>query len=381
TRADRPTAPSSHQSGLVQPTWFAPEENSFAGAAPLEPEGPAFLVDDSRSDVELATVQVEEVPSRATQMLVEARDRAIRARSVGDLNDVVEQCQQALAVRPNMPTAAALTRLAAWAYNRRGELLAEAGDEHSAFEQFQQAIELDPDCSDALHNRGVTLARYSRNADALADFNRVIALSPGFAIALHNRGEILSQLGRWQEAVDDYTAAIDALPDDATLYAARGHAWRQLGKTTEAASDYGVALRLDGTLADAYAGRGNLFAEQGYFEQAVEDYKQALQFDARSATTYRSVAWLLSTCPRSELRSKKKGIEAAERARKLLGDDNPVVLDTLAAAYANAGQFREAITYEQRAIVLIDAERKQAYEYRLALYRKGRPYRTGNVGR
>ncbi len=354
-----------------------------------EPPGEAILVDDSEgSDTgvtgarfALATTPVEVAPTRAAELLASARQGAVVAKSAGDLNDVIEQCRRALDENPNTITAKGLHRLAAWASNRRGELLAKAGDDHAAFEQFQNAITHDPACWEALHNRGVTLARYSQTTDALADFNQVVLLAPQFSVARQNRGEIHRQLGRWKDAIADYTVAIERTPNDAMLYAARGHAWRQLGNTHKAANDYGQAIQLDGTLAEAYAGRGNLFAGEGYFEQAVEDFKKALEYDARSAVIYKSVAWLLSTCPQSEFRSRSKGLEAADRVRQLMGEEDPMVLDLLAAAHANAGKFREAIAFEQRAILLAGVEENFAFKQRLELYRSGKPFRTPKITR
>ena len=292
------------------------------------------------------------------------------------MSDVVEQCRRAMNEQPTPATANGLVRLIAWACNRRGELREEAGDEHLAFEDYQQAIQYAPDCWEALHNRGVTLARYSRNEDALEDFDQVVTLAPDFVLARRNRAEVLCQLGRLQQAIADYSAAIQTMPNDASLYAARGYAWGQLGKTTKAASDFRRALQLDATLAEAYEGRGNLFAEKGYFEQAAEDFKQALKLNPQSGTTYQSVAWLLSTCPMAEYRSEAKGLIAAKKAQQLLGGNSPVLLDMLAAAHANAGEFHKAITYEQQAIVLATDDKKATYQNRLALYRNGQPYRA-----
>lgn len=367
---------------LAQPTWLLPGEVDLGPLQPVEPPGEAVVIEDSGDGasigevIDLAMAHVELVPSRPVALLAVARELAVDAVAVNDFTAVIAQCHRALDAQPNQSTATSLANLAAWAYNRRGELSAAAGDEHAAFEDFQEAVRLQPDCWQALHNRGVTLARYAKRMEALADFNRVVELAPDFAVARYNRGEVLSQLGRWHEAVDDYTVALQALPDEASLFSARGYALHQIGQTKQAATDYNSAIRLDGTQADAYVGRGNLYAAEGLYEQATDDFQQALRLDPRSGIAYRSVAWFLSTCPLQQHRDAEKGLEAALRAAKLLGEDDPTVLDTLAVAHANAGDYQRAITYEQRAIVLVNESERRAFEHRLELFRAGQPYRT-----
>lgn len=380
-----PAAPSSDQmdpAPLELPSWLKPEVLESDSIEPTEPPGEAVFVQDDPEPsadqvIQLAIANVERTPSRAAALMVVARELAVEAKSMGDFSDVIHQCHRALDAGPDPNTAAALGDLGAWAYNRRGEIRLDMGQEHAAFEDFQEAILLDGDCWPALHNRGVTLARYGKHAEALADFDRVVVLAPDFTVARHNRAEAFSQLKQWSEALDDYTAVLDILPDEPGVYAARAHAHQQLGDTSAAATDYNQAIRLNPSLADAYVGRGSLYAAEKMYEQAAADLQQALRLDPRSIGGYRSTAWLLSTCPLPRYRSSEKAIEAAERLAQLLGKEEPIVLDTLAVAYAGAGEFARAITYEQQAIVLAtNSKDKSAYAERLSQYRKGLPIRA-----
>ncbi|WP_252851733.1 tetratricopeptide repeat protein [Aeoliella straminimaris] len=368
---------------LSLPSWLLPESESLQQLEPPEPPGQAVMIDDHEPEVsadeviELAMAKVQLAPSRSAALLVVARELAVDAKNVGDFGDVIDQCHRALDAGPERTTADSLAKLGAWAYNRRGELLVEKGDEHSAFEDFQEAIQLDPNNWAALHNRGVTLARYNKRADALSDFNRVVDLAPSFAIARYNRGELLSQMGRWREAVQDYTVAMQTMPDEASLYTARGVVLNELGERSEAATDFNRAIRLDPNSAQAYVGRGNVFAAERMYEQAVGDFQRALVLDPSSATAYRSTAWILATCPIEQFRDGQKALAAADRLAQLRGHDDPMVLDILAAAHAAGGDFTRAITFEQQAIVLEDdANLKQQYLHRLGLYRSGQAFRT-----
>lgn len=389
--AARPVPPD--PAPLDMPKWLLPEDEPLTKLEPIEPPGEAVMIDDHQPEVlppedvasademspaqviQLAMANVQLPPSRSAALLVVARELAVDAKTVGDFGDVIDQCHRALDAGPERETADSLAKLGAWAYNRRGELLVDKGDEHSAFEDFQEAIQLDPNNWSALHNRGVTLARYHKQTEALADFNRVVDLAPSFAIARYNRGELLSQMGRWESAAEDYTVAMQSMPEEAALFAARGAALNELGKRSEAAVDYNHAIRLDPTSATSYVGRGNVFASEGMYEQAAQDFEQALKFDPRSAAAYRSTAWLLATCPIERFRDGQQAVESAGRLAQLRGNEDPMVLDTLAVAHAAAGNFSQAITYEQQAIVLEeDAKLKQQYLKRLGYYRRGEAY-------
>ena len=377
---------------IAQPAWLLPEPVVLEKRNPVEPTGPAVFVDDTSTNetettkptetpksaqevIELAMAKVEVVPSRSAALLVVARELAVEAKSVGDFGDVIDQCHRALDADADQRTAVALAKLGAWAYNRRGELLIERGNEHDAFDNFQEAVLLDNQCWQALHNRGVTLARYAKNNEALNDFDCVVALAPEFAVARYNRAEVLSQLGRWQQAVDDYNVAVEALPAEADLYVGRGLALTQLGKTTEAVNDFNAALKLNPMSSEAYLARGNMYASQRLYEQAAADFENALRLNPRSAATYQSTAWLLATCPLDSFRSGPQAVEAAKRLAKLRGTESPKVLDTLAVAYAAAGDFAQAITYQEQAIVLAtDEQDTQDYQQRLAKYRQHQPY-------
>jgi tetratricopeptide (TPR) repeat protein len=270
--------------------------------------------------------------------------------------------------------ASALRRLAAWAHNRRGELLVDQGRQAEATRDFQIAISLDPQCSLAIHNRAVTLAQQNEAAGALRDFNRVIELNPGLALAYRNRAELLASLGRVDEAVRDYDQAIEGLPDNAELYRARAAAWQRLGDHNRALADLDRAIQLAPDHPDAFSQRGNILAEQGNFDQAFGDFRRALAIDADWAEAYRSLAWLQATCPNPRYRDPEQAIATAEQARRLSGPKDCFVLEALAAAHASAGAFEEAVEFQEQAIAVAPPEFAEPLRQRLNLYQQRQPY-------
>ena len=129
-------------------------------------------------------------------------------------------------------------------------------------------------------------------------------------------------------------------------------------------------------IAKDHYDRGQAYRRKGDLAQAVANYTWAVEIDPKSARAYNNLAWLLATAPRSEIRDGKKSVELAKKA-VALRPEHPPYMDTLAAAYAEAGEFTDAIRMQQRAIDLLKAQGKAVsdHEDRLKLYEQKKPFR------
>jgi tetratricopeptide (TPR) repeat protein len=290
---------------------------------------------------------------------------------------VVQLCVRGLESAPNPEQKKSFRSLAAWACNRSGEIESDRRREDEALNAFELAIQWDPSCWLALHNRAVSRAQQGDLTGALADFNRALQLNPGLAVAYRNRGELLAASGRTEEAVADYTTALAQMPQDAELYAMRGEAFHRMGRYDEALADLSQAIEIEPLGAVAYAQRGNVHAEQGGFADAIADFRQAISIDGESAEAHRSLAWLLATCPDEKFRNPRQALASAARAAELATPGDPFMLDALAAAHANAGQFDRAVRCQQEAIINVPGDHAQPFRERLALYEQQRPFRNG----
>lgn len=306
----------------------------------------------------------------------QAQHAASISNTSDDLTAVIEICDRGMRSGPDKKLSSSLRRLSAWAHNRRGEFQAEAGRADDALDDFQKAIALDANCSLAIHNRAVTLAQQNQFAAALRDFNRVIELNPGLAVAYRNRAELLAALGRMDEAIADYNQAIESLPNNAQLFRGRAYGYQRLGRFHEALADINRALDLSPNDAEILTQRGNLAAEQGDYDRAIADFRKALAIDPNWVDAYRSEAWFLATCPNPKFHNPQQAIAAAEHAAKLSPGNDYLLLDTLAAARASAGQFPQAIETQEKALACAPPELATSFEQRLALYRQGRAYRS-----
>jgi tetratricopeptide (TPR) repeat protein len=379
----------------VNPAVFDPQVNQPAYATPVAASVPGTDFERSQRVVSAfdleslyvepaAEPEVNEVsPSIVSNCvdtpegwLEQAQQAATKSTTPEELSGVIELCDRGLRATPDVKLTLTLRRLAAWAHNRRGEIRADADESDDALSDFQLAISLDPNCSLAIHNRAVTLAQQNQFTAALRDFNRVIELNPGLAIAYQNRAELLAAIDRTDDAIADYNQAIESLPNDPHLHRARAYAYQRLGNVENAFADFNRAIEIAPNDPDCYTQRGNLAAEQSNYGQAIGDFRRALAKDPNWVEAHRSLAWLLATCPNPDFQNSQQALEAAEQAVKLGPANDYLILDTLAASCASAGDFQKAIEVQQQALSNAPPEQAPPLEQRLALYRSGRAFRN-----
>jgi tetratricopeptide (TPR) repeat protein len=273
--------------------------------------------------------------------------------------------------------------LKGWAHNRLGEQLVQRGRDAAALGQFELAVKLNGDHWKARHNRGVSYAIAGEHKRALADFKAVIRIRPSFANGWFNRGEVYVELGDLDAAITDYSEAIRLAPSDADFYHARATALARRGKIERAADDLNRALRINPSLAPAFVDRGDIRVQQGKYKEAIDDYRSALHTDEKNGAAYRSLAWLMSTCPVERFRDAQRGVAAAQKALALLGENDYGGLEVLAAAQANAGNFPEAVATQSRAVIVVRERASKcplaAAEERLVRYQQGVPYREDRI--
>jgi tetratricopeptide (TPR) repeat protein len=129
--------------------------------------------------------------------------------------------------------------------------------------------------------------------------------------------------------------------------------------------------------ADVHALRANAQTKQAEFDLALADYNEAISIEPSSALYFNARAWILATAPDDNVRHGPQAIADALAANELV-PSNPKILDTLAAAYAENGEFEKAVDTQQSAIAALqpgDQGTIGGYGSRLDLYRKGIPFR------
>ena len=208
---------------------------------------------------------------------------------------------------------------------------------------FEMVLAADPNQVMQHDEVALLYLQFGKVGEAMAHFRESARLQPASAAAQYNLGTTLLRLG-------DYEAAIRHLEQ---------------------------ALRLDPKYVRAHTNLGAALRLQGKMAEAIHHFRQALLARPDEGDALYNLAWLLATHPDPLIHNPSEAVRLAERATRLTDREDAAVLDVLAAAYAAAGRFDEAIATARAALALLPGQSELAtsIRHRLDLYAKGRPYR------
>ena len=168
-------------------------------------------------------------------------------------------------------------------------------------------------------------------------------------------------------------------PDPTPFLMYRGSVYFQQGMRDEGRADFDAVLNLYPDEGGVFANVALNYVGLGEYALALEHYDEAIRLSPDEALVYNNKAWLLATAPDETVRDGELAVTAALRAVELQDIANN--RDTLAAAYAEAGDFARAVEEQERAVEMFEDEGYAAYipgaEERLELYRQNQPYRAG----
>ncbi len=197
-----------------------------------------------------------------------------------------------------------------------------------------------------------------------------------------NRGQ--EALGRddWDAAIDCFTQALRLNPNSTAAYAGRAYAYQEKGDLSNCIADYSELLELnpDNTTALSSRGAAYYLKDPCYFAEALADHERALQLQPQNPWPYNNIAWVLATHPRKEVRDGAKARDYAHKACVMTGFRSASIVDTLAAACAECGDFDEAVKWQKKVLEApngFPAKELANARARLRLYEKHRPYREG----
>jgi len=243
----------------------------------------------------------------------------------------------------------------------------------AAIAYFSSAIKDHPDDSYAFTARGLSRQTFRGDLDgAIADYTAAIKLRPRDATFYNLRAYAFYLKREYDRAIADHNHAIRFGPNEAVSFNYRGLVWMAKKDNENALADFNDAIRLAPGSAMAYYHRGRVRSEyREDYVNAIADYNHAIELSPRNAQALNSLAWLLATCPDAKHRDGKKAIESARKACEITNWNDPMVIDTLAAAQAESGDFDSAARSQSKAIGLLSNEaQKTEFRARLKLYQE-----------
>jgi tetratricopeptide (TPR) repeat protein len=227
-------------------------------------------------------------------------------------------------------------------------------------------------------NLGQFLVAEGQLDEAIGHYRKALKIDPDYVYARYNLAFALARQGHLDEAIVHYQKGLERKPDEAGVHYALGLALAGRGRLDEAVAHYRRSLEIQPHDAETHYQLGMALAGQGRFDEAMANFHKALEIQPRHAMVHDALARLLATCPMASLRNGVEAIEHARQADQLYGGQ-PEILDTLAAAYAEAGRFPEALATARKAFELAMQTNKRALadalRTRIALYQAGKPFR------
>lgn len=214
--------------------------------------------------------------------------------------------------------------------------------------------------------------------NALADFSKAVELDPTNADAIFDRASIYRVKGEFEKSITDLNEYILLNPTNDYAFKTRASDFDRLGKFDEAISNWSEGLRLNPNDANALAMRGFCYNNKEQFNEALKDYYKAIQIDPKNDSAWNNLGWQRATCPIASMRNGKEAVEAATKACDLSNWKKWTRVDTLAAAFAEAGDFQQAVKYQKQALDMSAKGNRQreAMQNRLSLYEKQQPFRA-----
>jgi tetratricopeptide (TPR) repeat protein len=263
-----------------------------------------------------------------------------------------------------------------FAYNARAILWKDKKEYDKALADWTQAIRMDPMQAVHYHNRGAMWAARQEHEKALADFNEALRLKPDYVLSYRLRGQSCLALKEYDKALADFNKGIGLNPKFAGLFYDRGLTWAAKKDDAKALADYTEAIRLDPKEAPPFRARALAYSRAKEYPKALADFGEAIRLDPNYAPAHADQGWLLATCADDRYRDGQKAVAAARKACESSAWKAPGYLSALAAACAEAGDFKEAVRWQNRALEFPEYAKLNGdrARQRLKLYETGKAY-------
>jgi tetratricopeptide (TPR) repeat protein len=260
---------------------------------------------------------------------------------------------------------------------QRARVLAVEGNRDDALSDIDHALDLEPENPAALLLRA-RINQQAGDADtALADVETVLESAPDLPAALELRGLMAAERGDYAAAIRDFRRLASKNPDDVAIIGQLGILYLADKKPKEAITRFTRALELDEKNFPCRRGRSDAAISMGDHDAALADLEKALELRPDDSGVLNNLAWLLATSPEDDLRDGKRAIEMATKACEVTEWKEAHIISTLAAGYAETGDWENAKKYAKQAVETGKDEEDMAEQLSAELksYEEERPWR------
>lgn len=289
---------------------------------------------------------------------------------IGKVQEAVPHFGEAVRLVPNEP------------YNLTdyGQALLDSGKADQAAARLEEALALLPDFADAHYFLGVARIQQNRHAEAVKHLDTALARNPKLLKAHFYLGAAYEAQNNCSLAISHLQKWLQVDPRSVEALIKLSQCYVSMGREPEALSTLQKAWDINPKNPHPPALMGQIAAMGGEIESAIILYDKALAIDPHYADAANNLAQILSLHPAQHFRDGKRAVQLAEIAVAARKFQDPLTLDTLAAAYAEAGRFPDAMRTIDSAIELgrklNDDDLMEHLESRRKVYAAGKPARA-----
>jgi len=280
---------------------------------------------------------------------------------------------------PHLKTALKGTPNNANAHENLGNVYLKMDKLAEATAEYASAAALAPENPVFLQVLGSALLRQSKWSEAVTVLAEALKLDSKSADANRNLGIALVNQGKRAEALRYFSEAVRLQPGNSDMRFNLGLALLEENQPRQAAEQFIECLRINSNETRSHYRLAAALSQQHKTRDAIFHYHEALRLTPEFPDALNELARLLACAPEDDLREGSEAVKLAEKACAMTNNQQPNMLTTLAAAYAEAGRFQDAIAAAQRARNLAASNGQSALAAKagelLELCQSGRPLR------
>jgi len=313
--------------------------------------------------------------SNAENELVIQNTAELLASDKDRIKDALELLSAKIKILPNS-IALLKTRARVHAVNQEPDL---------AKADLDRVLELSKDDIEGLLYRARVAIQAEDLDAAKKDVDTAFELAPNRIDTILLRSTIAAEQKRFGDAIGDLLLIIKNQPKDQPnvgLLMQLGLLYSMDDRPSQAIKVFGQVINLDSEYWQAYRMRADTLLAMKDYSKAIADFEKALELapknDAERSGILNNLSWTLSTSLTDDIRDGKRALELGLEACELTDFKKPHILSTLAAAYAETGQFDKAVEWSEKAVQLGRETKEpqlEQLEAELESYRKKEPWR------
>ncbi len=288
------------------------------------------------------------------------------------MNDQREEAEkrlsEAIEIAPDSPLA----------YSYRARVYAVDDKLDKALADADAALDLAPNSPSLLLLRSQIHNRAGNDKKAMADVDALLEQQPELPEAILMKALLLASAGNLEDGAAYLKTAIEKQPDNLELKSQLAAFYLSEKQTDEAIQVYTEILEKVPDDVSSLRGRGDAYLGIGKLEEAIADYEAALKIDPDNSGVLNNLAWLLATSPDEEIRQGERAVKLANKAGEVTDHKQAHILSTMAAAYAEAGDWDKAVEWSVKAYEKGEGEIKSQLERERDAFKNKKPWREIN---